>query len=284
MENIRTAVEEMETLAPYSSLKPGRRTVERHDLAVAFLEKLSGGEMLRFIVEMLPKAQRAELWKLQSGSFADMFNDLTDAQTKRSIVASLEWPHSHFAVVGMAVGRDMFKNRHKTVGEDVGGRPSKKSDELLEQVREDHLDASVPTSRYLAGESKKRGEAVVARNMTKTYREVFDESPLAEVVSYSTYRRYRTSEFIHSATRTDVCDVCVGEANARRDLQVCIDQNRKFMRSAHWKAQAPLTKLTMADFDPGAPKELRAKVTELRRQQKQKRVREEKQEARKRRK
>ena len=263
MEDTRTAVGNMVKLQPYSSLKPGRNTTERHVLAKDFLEKISGGEMLSFILKMLSKEQVGALWKLHTGSFSEMFNNLEDAGAKRRIVASLGWPRTQFGMAGMRVGEDLFRNRNKEIVHNVGGRPSVVTDEIKEEIQDAHLEASVPMSRVLVRESKKRGETVTAQNMGATFTQVYEESSLSELMSFKTFRRHMGGEFVHSSTRTDVCDYCVGATSARLALQLLIDQNRKFMRSTAWKSNAPVTSLRLATFEVGTPKELREKVTEI---------------------
>ena len=108
MNAIKTSVASMKTLSAYSSLSKGASTTTRHEIAASFLHKLSGGESLSFLMGMLSRKDRGELWKLQSGTFGDAFKEFDD-QTKRNIVASLGWPHTQFKHAGLVVGERFVK-------------------------------------------------------------------------------------------------------------------------------------------------------------------------------
>ena len=262
MNAIKTSVASMKTLSAYSSLSKGASTTTRHEIAASFLHKLSGGESLSFLMGMLSRKDRGELWKLQSGTFGDAFKEFDD-QTKRNIVASLGWPHTQFKHAGLAVGERLFEHRNEKIPVSPGGRPTKMTQEMKEQVHEEYTDASDPTGRPLLKQSKLQGKDVVARNMNSTYKSVYEKSDLADVVSFSTFNRYRSREFIHSSTRTDVCDTCFGEEVARHELCGLIEEHRKYMKSSAWVSTATFQKLKRARFEAGTPTELKERVKEI---------------------
>ena len=245
LEEVAKKVEEMEMMLSCLSLEKKQRDMQlRLRTARSFLEKVSGGNVLHFLIEVLTSDDHMELWKCLSGRLPGVINAM-DIKERRAIVGALSsdgpngeraWSRKQFALVDITVGDTLWSNRHDAAEPSKGRRPTIVTTDDIEQIEEDHMDNSKPSSRLLKQESKIRGEDVCAQHMLCSFKEVYEGSPLKDKMSHRTYARHRGKEFRRASKRTDVCNICCEGNKTRQRLGEYIARNKKYLTSAHWKA------------------------------------------------
>lgn len=238
---------------------------ERLQTARLFLDKVSGGGVVDFILETLTLGDRVNLWKKMTGRLPEAINDLNLAE-RRAVIRAMSttgetgeraWTFQQFRLAGIMVGEKLWASRGETLAPSTPGRPKTATDDDKEQIRKDHLNNSSPSNRKLKIESRIRGEDVFAQHMTSTFAETYKGSALKEKISFSTYRRHRPTEFKKASKRTDVCDICCEGNKTRQRLGEFVAKNKKHLTSAHWKASTHPVYLLAHLQEPSIPKSVR---------------------------
>lgn len=231
---INDLVSDLPCETPFRDCAPRGRSYNcRVEAAKKCLSALAGGEgeMIGFMLAVLSKCQKMELWKSLSGTFAEVFKNFDD-DVKRDIVDGLGWSHAMFGMAGLEVGERLFASRK---GCGSPGRPKKVSGELEQQIDEALTACSTPISRVI---KTLEGETAV-RGMTCSYKEAFERSGLQDVMSYSSFHNRIGREYQHATRRTDVCDYCLAGQRMRHCLKQIVATHKKAFIDAEWRNGNP---------------------------------------------